>query len=42
MSNEPEAKTVEFLPALVDPRVEESRAAVRALLAPTGKDLACP
>ena len=34
-----EAKAGEFLPAMVDPRVEEARAAVRALLAPTGKDL---
>jgi|KBSSwiStaDraftv2_1062776.scaffolds.fasta_scaffold348612_1 hypothetical protein len=39
MSNESQAKAGEFLPAMVDPRVEEARAAVRALLAPTGKDL---
>jgi hypothetical protein len=39
VSNESEAQAGEFLPAMGEPRVEEARAAVRALLAPTRKDL---
>ena len=39
MMDKSAAKAGEFLQAMVDPRVEEARAAVRALLVPTGKDL---